>query len=214
MEKEQTQKTNLFKKPWLQSIIAVVAIFGLLIVFLFWQSNKDTVSIDNSSLEAPIVNLSATTPGVLNALYVKEGDRILPNAQVALVGSQVLYSQNGGIVSSAPNIVGTYFSPGQTVISVINDQEMRVVGAVDETKGLKDVQVGQRVSFTIDAFPGKTYAGVVDEISPTSNNTSIVFSISDKRPVQNFNVKVRFNITEYPELKNGMSAKITVYTKS
>jgi multidrug resistance efflux pump len=196
-----------------QSVIAVVVVFGALLGFLFWQSGAGTVFVENSALVAPVVNLSPTAPGILNALYVKEGDRILPNSQVALVGSQILTSQTGGLVSSASEVLGAYFNPGQTVVSIVNDKAMKVVGTVDETKGLKDIAPGQRATFSVDAFPGKTYNGTVDEVSPTSNNTGILFSISDTRPVNKFNVKVRFNVSDYPELKNGMSAKITVYTK-
>jgi len=213
MEKEQNKKENIFKKPWMQSLIAMIAIFGLLTVFLFWQSNKDTVFIENSYLEAPIVNLSPSTPGILNALYVKEGDTILANSQIALVGSQILSAKDGGIVSSAQQILGTYFAPGQTVVSIVNAQDMKVVGSIDETKGLENIKVGQRATFTVDAFPGKEYEGIVDQISPISNDTSVVFSISDKRPIKKFDIKVSFNVSLYTELKSGMSAKITVHTK-
>ena len=206
-------KESIFKKPWVQSLTAIIIIFLALGGFLIWQSIRNTISIENSDLEAPIVNLSSTVPGILNDLYVKEGDSVSANAQVALIGSQIIYTKNAGIISSAPQILGAYFNPGQTVVSVIDIQEMKVVGAIDETKGLKNIKVGQRAVFTVDAFPGKKYEGIVDEISPTSNDTSMVFSISDKRPVKNFDVKVRFDINKYPELKNGMSAKITVYTK-
>ena len=74
------------------------------------------------------------------------------------------------------------------------------------------MKIGQRATFSVDAFPGKTYDGIVDQISPVSSDTGIVFSISDKRPVEKFEIKVRFNVADYPELKSGMSAKITVYT--
>ena len=213
MEKEQNKKENIFKKPWMQSLIAMVSIFGLLAVFLFWQSNKDTIFIENSYLEAPVVNLSPSTPGILNALYVKEGDTILANSQIALVGSQILSAKDGGIVSSAQQILGTYFAPGQTVVSIVNVQDMKVIGSIDETKGLENIKAGQRATFTVDAFPGKEYEGIVDQISPISNDTNVVFSISDKRPIKKFDIKVSFNVSLYPELKSGMSAKITVHTK-
>ncbi len=209
----EVKKEGFFRKPWVQSVAAMIIIFGSLGGFLFWQSTKDTVSIDNSILEAPIINISPTLPGTLNALYVKEGDRVLANAEVALVGSQVISTKDAGIVSSAPLLLGAYFAPGQTVASVVNDQEMKAVGSVEETNGLKDIKTGQRATFTVDAFPGNTYKGTVEEISPTSSDTGIVFSISDKRPIKKFNVKVRFNVGAYPELKNGMSAKIKIYTK-
>jgi multidrug resistance efflux pump len=207
------KKQNIFKKPWVQSLISFIVIFGSLIVFLFWQSTKDTVFIENSDLEAPIINITPSAPGTLNALYVKEGDIVPANSQIALVGSQIIYSKENGIVSYAPNVLGAYFSPGQTVVSIVNQDEMNVVGQIDETKGLSSLKVGQRATFSVDAFSGKNYEGIVDEISPTSNDNGVIFSISDKRPIKNFDVKVRFNVADYPELKSGMSAKITVYTK-
>ncbi len=212
MENNNT-KQNIFKKPWLRSLISLVVIFGLLLAFLFWQKTKDTVFIENSYLEAPIINLTPSEPGTLNALYVKEGDRIPANSQVALVGSQIIYGKVGGIVSFAPVVLGSYFLPGQTVVSVINQEEMKVIGQIEETKGLSRLKAGQQATFTVDAFPGKSYEGIVDQISPVSSDNGVVFSISDKRPVKKFDVKVRFDVIAYPELKSGMSAKVTVYTK-
>jgi multidrug resistance efflux pump len=203
---------NVLKKPWVLSLLSFVIIFGLLGAFLFWQVGSTTVSIENSNLEAPIINLAPSMPGTLNALYVTEGDTVAANSQVALVGSQIISTEDGGLVSSAPVVLGSYFSPGQTVVSIVNVSEMKVIGQIEETKGLDRIKVGQRATFTVDAFPGKTYEGVVDEISPVSDDTGVVFDISDQRPIENFDVKVRFTIADYPELKSGMSAKITVYT--
>lgn len=214
MENEiKPENKNVFKKPWMHSLISFVAIFGLLGLFLFWQAERKIVFIENSDLEAPIVNLTPPLPGILNALYVKEGDKVLPNAQVALVGSQIISTKTGGIVVSAPNLLGAYFSPGQTVVSVVNIADMKAVGQVDETKGLASIAAGQRATFSVDAFPGRVYEGVVDQVSPVSDDNGIIFSISDTRPVKKFDVKVRFNAANYPELKSGMSAKITVYVK-
>ncbi len=211
--KEKESKESLLKKPWMHSLISFVVIFGLLGTFLFWQNSRGKISIENSHLDAPIINLSPTLPGTLNALYVKEGDKVVANSEVALVGSQIIYTKEDGIISSAPLVLGTYFSPGQTVVSLVNDGEMKVVGEIEETKGLSQITPGERATFTVDAFSGKTYDGIVDAVSPVSNESGIVFSISDKRPVKKFDVKLRFNVSDYPELKSGMSAKITVYTK-
>jgi multidrug resistance efflux pump len=207
------EKIPAFKKPWVISLISFIVIFGLLGLFLFWQIESASVFIENSNLEAPIINLAPSSAGVLNALYVKDGDPVGENTQVALVGSQIISTKDGGVVSSAPVVLGSYFSPGQTVVSIVNTGEMKVVGQIEENKGLNEIKAGQRATFSVDAFPGKTYVGVVDSISQTADDTGVVFSISDKRPTEKFDVKVRFNIADYPELKNGMSAKITVYIK-
>jgi multidrug resistance efflux pump len=210
---EEQKKESIFKKPWIQSLGAIVLIFGALVGFLFWQSSKGKIEIENSYLDAPVVNLSPTAAGNLNALYVKEGDYIEANAQVALVGSQILSAKNPGVVISAKNLIGSYFAPGQTVVSVVQTQDMKVVGSLDETKGLKDVASGERATFTVDAFPGKKYEGIVDDVAATSSETGVAFSISDKRPVKKFNITVRFDVASYPELRNGMSAKITIDTR-
>ncbi len=212
-ETKESKKESFLKKPWVLSLASFVVIFGALAGFVLWQSHKNIVSIDNSDLEAPIINLSPTSPGTLNALYVKEGDKVSANSQVALVGSQIISTKDGGIVVSAPKVLGAYFNPGQTVVSVVNNAEMKVVGTIEETKGLSSLAVGQLATFTVDAFLGKTYGGIVDEISPVSADNGIIFSISDTRPVKKFSVKVKFNVGSYPELKSGMSAKITVHTK-
>jgi hypothetical protein len=117
MENNIQKKENIFKKPWIYSLISFVVIFGALAGFLFWQAEKNTVLIENSNLEAPVINLTPSSPGVLNALYVKEGDKVEANSPVALVGSQIISTEVRGIVASAPLVLGSYFSPGQTVDS-------------------------------------------------------------------------------------------------
>ena len=96
---------------------------------------------------------------------------------------------------------------------MVHPEDLRVVGAIDENKGLDQLKPGQPVLFTVDTFGSKTYVGSLESISQTSVDTGVIFSISDKRPTKKFDVKVRFNVADYPELKNGMSAKITVYIK-
>jgi multidrug resistance efflux pump len=96
---------------------------------------------------------------------------------------------------------------------MIDPTALRVVGTIDENKGLSAIKVGAPVSFTVDAFGNKSFTGIVDEISPTANDTSVVFSISDQRPTNRFDVKVRYDVAAHPEFKNGMSAKMWVYPK-
>jgi hypothetical protein len=93
---------------------------------------------------------------------------------------------------------------------MIDPRELRVIGQLEEDKGLKDVHVGQQATFTVDAFGSRTFYGIVDSVSPTSRESGIVFNISDKRETKSFDIKIRFDINAYPELKNGMSAKMTI----
>ncbi len=210
---QKSEQKSFFRNPMAQSGVGILVVLLALGGFIFWQQGYGTISIENSQLEAPIINLSSDTAGTLNALYVKEGDTVQANVPVALVGTNIVASKQDGIVTYTSDNVGTYFPPGGTIVSMIHPEDMKVVGALDETKGLDQIKPGQEATFTVDAFGGKTYVGVVDSVGETADDTGVVFDISDKRPVKQFDVKVAFSVANYPELKNGMSAKITVYTK-
>ncbi len=208
------KKNKLLSQPWIKSLVAIAVIFGALGGFLYWHKVQSEVTIDTSYLSAPSATIASLSGGTLNAMYVKEGDRVAPNAPVAQIGNETLFTKEGGIVVGDPHVLGSFFAPGQKIVSVINDQKMRVVGTIEETKGLSKIQAGQRVVFTVDTFGNKKYEGLVDEISPVSDDAGVAFSISDKRPVKKFDVYVRFNAATYPELKSGMSARMTVYLHS
>jgi len=210
---QEIKKENILQKPLTRSIIGIVVVFLFLGGFLYWQANYNTIFIENSQINAPIINLSGITAGTLNALYVKEGDIISANTPVASIGTDIITSKQSGLITNVENNVGAFFTPGQTVVSMIHPEDLRVVGAIDENKGLANIKPGQKATFTVDAFGSKTYVGEVESISQSADDTSVVFSISDARPTKQFDVKVRFNVADYPELKNGMSAKITVYIK-
>jgi len=98
-----------------------------------------------------------------------------------------------------------------TVATMIDPTQLRVMGNLDEDKSLNQIKVGDPATFTVDAFGSQQFKGVVDEISPTSEAGSVVFNISDQRPTNQFAVYVRFDPAQYPELKNGMSARILIY---
>lgn len=210
----EPKKPGMLSKPWAQSLLIAAVIFGSLGTFVYWLSIKNIVYVENSYLQAPVTNISATTAGTLNEIYVTEGDSVAVNQAVALIDSQIIYSKESGVVSSAPKVIGDYYNPGQTIVSVVVNKKMRVVGSLEENKGLERIASGQRVSFTVDTFPGKTYEGTVDEVSAVSNDTGVIFSISDKRPIKKFDVYVNFDTEKYPELKSGMSAKLYVNTRN
>jgi multidrug resistance efflux pump len=154
-----------------------------------------------------------SSPGILEDVYVNEGDEVNANQTVARVGDQLIQSTEAGLIISVPDTVGAQVNAGTPVVTMIDPTQLRVVGEVDEDKGLSRIQVGDPVVFTVDAFGSKQFSGVVDEIAPTSQQSQIVFNISDQREEQQFDVKVRFDTSSYPQIKNGMSAKMWIYVQ-
>jgi multidrug resistance efflux pump len=195
-------------------IIGAIVIIGGVGAGLYYYVSSKTIYIDLSQIQAPLINLSPTNSGVLQAMYVNPGDVVTANEPIALVGNQVVEAQTAGEIVTTNNNIGQYMNTmtGQgTVATMIDPTQLRVVGNLDENKGLNNIQVGDSATFTVDAFGGQTFKGVVDEVAPTSEQSSVVFNISDQRPTNQFAVYVRFDPTQYPQLKNGMSAKIWVY---
>ncbi len=213
IKNEEKQIVRIEKNILMLIALGVFAIGAVIAGFALLQVNNSRVYIEKSEVVAPTIDLAAQNPGVLQQVFVQEGDSVVANESVARVGDELIKTQTAGIIIAVKKDIGKLFNKGESVVTMIQPSELRVVGRLAEDKGLSDVRVGQRAIFTVDAFGSKQYEGIVDEISPTSRAGDVVFSISDKRETKEFNVKVRYDIAAYPELKNGMSAQIWVYRK-
>ncbi|MDD3531362.1 MAG: efflux RND transporter periplasmic adaptor subunit [Candidatus Pacebacteria bacterium] len=178
----------------------------------FFITANGRVAVDTASIQAPLIGLTSTVPGRLDAIYVHTGDTVAANQPVASVGTQVITSKVAGLIVSVSDTVGAPVGAGTPIVTMIDPTQLRVVGRIDETKGLAEIRVGNPVTFTVDAFGGKEFTGVIDEIAPTSNQSGIVFNISSQRQIQQFDIKARYDTSAYPELKNGMSARLWVRT--
>ncbi len=210
---EATTKTNHTRRDWIRAGIISAIIIAVAGGLIYWQQTSRQVYIDTASIEAPEIDLAPSSAGVLQEIYVQVGDEVNANTPVAQVGNELITTQVAGDIISINDKVGAQVSPGQSVVSMIDPTQLRVVGKIDEDKGLSRIAVGEPVTFTVDAFGSKQYSGVIDEVSPTSAQSGIVLKISDTRTAQQFDVKARFDTNLYPELKNGMSARMWVYTQ-
>ncbi len=199
------------KRPAWMPIIILLVLLGAIGDGAYFYSASQSIYIENSGIVAPEIQLTPSVAGELQAVYVDEGEVVPANMPIARVGNEILKTQIAGEILTINKNLGASFGPTQPVATMLDPNELRVVGQLQEDKGLSEVKVGQRALFTVDAFSSQKYEGVVDEVSPTSREGDIVFNISDKRQVKEFNIKVRFDPARYPELKNGMSAKLWIY---
>lgn len=202
-----------FRKPKVIRTLGIVIGLLLLVgVVLFFLKTENRVSIENSIVSGPITTLSSTTPGELRTVFVTDGQKVKKGDSLAIVGSEIIRAPFDGVIVSTNQQTGSLVSSQVPVVQVIDPTKIRIDGTIDENKGLNDIKVGQVVSFTIDALPRKTFWGYVDEVADTAKQTQLSFSISSERPTQQFDVFANFAASQYPEIKNGMSAKMTVYT--
>lgn len=177
----------------------------------YWQQLQSKVYIEKAQVLAPTIGLAPLSAGVIDRVLVQEGDLIRENQIVAYVGGNPIRARAEGIAISVKDAPGAITSSQDPVVKMIEPRELRVIGRIEENKGLAYLRPGQRVVFTADAFGDKEYEGVVESVSPTARDSDIVFSISDKREEKQYNVKIQYDIDAYPELRNGMSAEAWVY---
>lgn len=208
------QGLGYFKEPKVRSrmliaMIAVAAVFG----GYFYLNRQGRIILEDSQVTAAVINVTPDGPGKLVKLNVYEGDTVQKGDELAIVGTQMLRAEVGGLIIKTPQSIGSVVSPQTPVVVMVNPDDLRVVGIIDENKGLENIKTGQVVSFIVDAVPGKTFWGYVDRVAQTAKSTQLSFSISSERPVQQFEVYVRFDARKYQGIKNGMSAKMTVFTK-
>ena len=121
------------------------------------------------------------------------------------LGYATIYSPVDGIVLSRSVAVGqtvaaTYSTPKLFTIAK-NLKDLQVVAKVDEAD-IGNIVQGQRVSFTVDAFPDDTFEGSVKQVrlnAGASNN------------VVTYQVIITTN-NESMKLKPGLTANVTIYT--
>jgi HlyD family secretion protein len=104
-------------------------------------------------------------------------------------------------VSEGQTVASSFNTP--TLFSIAKDlTHMQVRAAVDEAD-IGNVQKGQRVSFTVDAFPDDVFNGTLLEIrlQPAVSSNVVTYTTIIDAP------------NEKLKLKPGMTANITVYTR-
>ena len=121
------------------------------------------------------------------------------------LGYATIYSPIDGVVLSraveeGQTVAASFSTP--TLFTIANDlTDMRVIADVDEAD-IGDVQEGQRVTFTVDAFPNDTFEGKVTQVRQEATTTSNVVTYEVVVSAPNPDLK----------LKPGLTANITIYT--
>lgn len=104
-------------------------------------------------------------------------------------------------VSEGQTVASSFSTP--TLFSIAKDlTKMRVRASVDEAD-IGNVKVGQKATFTVDAFPDETFDGEVSEVRLHPTVSSNVVNYTTIINADNSSLK----------LKPGMTANITIYTQ-
>ncbi|HWP49792.1 MAG TPA: efflux RND transporter periplasmic adaptor subunit [Candidatus Limnocylindrales bacterium] len=113
---------------------------------------------------------------------------------------KVIMAPFSGLITEVSVKQGEFITPGQPIARIVDTSKLYISATIDEAD-VRKVKVGQEVRVTLDAFPNKTFQGVVSEISPVIS--------AKKLETRTSKVKVRLN-SEMEGLMPGLSADIEI----
>lgn len=103
-------------------------------------------------------------------------------------------------VEEGQTVAASFETP--TLFTIARDlTDMRVIADVDEAD-IGDVKEGERVSFTVDAYPDDTFSGTVTQVrqEATTTNNVVTYEVVISAPNKDL------------KLKPGLTANVTIYT--
>lgn len=172
---------------------------------------SDKLISDSDYLTAK-TNAEASRAAYEAALFtIKQNESLLDQSLEQLKKTTVTSPMNGTVIAldSKPGerVVGTGQFQGTNVLRIANLDSMQVEVEVNEND-IVNVNKGDSVIVSVDAFGERQFNGIVNEIS----NSAITQSEGTQEEVTNFSVKIRI-LNHDRLLKPGMSATADIETE-
>jgi HlyD family secretion protein len=147
------------------------------------RMTQEQASLENAKLNLSKVRIESPITGIITRRNIEEGETV---------------------------VIGTMNNAGTVLLTVADMSVIQAEVEVDETD-IPNVQLGQKAKITIDAMPGKSFAGKVTEIGNSPIQAAGSTSASQ---ATNFKVKVTVD-GEIPDVRPGFTctAEITTATR-
>jgi len=218
MEKEETKKKKELSKKTkntISVIISLAVLAGLCVLgFFIWDKNT-YFSTQNAKVTAVTVNVVPSSAGKLTRWTVKEGDTVTENEVIGRVeNSSYLRAPVNGLVVKSNATLNQLVSQAAVIAVIADTSNMYIQANIEETEIMK-VRDGQKVSVNLDAFPGRTFEGVVAEIDMLTQDAlggSISFTTSGTftKITKLIPIKIRLNENIDLSLVLGTNAAIKI----
>ncbi|MFA6942159.1 MAG: efflux RND transporter periplasmic adaptor subunit, partial [Clostridiaceae bacterium] len=217
-EKIEKVKNKKNKKVILLSILVVAVLLACSAGYYYFDVSSRYLSTDNAKVTAKMYTITPNISGELIEWSVKEGERVEKNE---VLGRQevlpYIISPIDGTLVKNNGVEGQMVTP-VTQLAVIADTDNLYIGVNIEETDIAKIQVGQNVDVKIDAYAGKIFNGVVNEIdrttqtyfsSPTSFSTSGTYT----KVTQLIPVKIIIENENNLPLTFGMNATVKIHLK-
>jgi HlyD family secretion protein len=164
-----------------------------------------------SGYDTAQANLSATQQRLLEtgANLAASRDSLSKTTVTAPIQGVVTYLP---VKEGEVTVIGTMNNPGTQLLTISDMSEVEAVMMVDETS-VPEVKIGQKANLNVDAYPNRTFEGLVTEVgsSPISKTDPDLLSLTQGSEAINFKVKIR--VVNPPEtIRPGFSVTADILT--
>ena len=169
-EKDFTPKTANRKISRTMVIAAVIVILlvGLGIAGYFIYEGSYYYQTDNAKVDTVVYQLTANASGQLVRMYVSLGDEVKAGQVLAQVEKgPYVRSPVDGTVTDVKMQQGNYVIAQDVILVVAKTSDMYITANVEETNIL-EIQMGQSVSVSLDAY-GRSFDGYVEAVNSVTS---------------------------------------------
>jgi len=195
---------NIVSKQQYDAVVAAAAAANAQV-----QAARETAAAAGSTATAAGAGVRVTRSKI-------DAARAARDAAALQLSYSVIVAPMDGVVAKKSVEVGQLVQPGQPIMSVVPLSDVWVTANLKETQ-TRDLKPGDEVEVEVDAYPGRTFHGRLQSISPA---TGARFSLlppdnatgNYTKVVQRIPVRIRFDGREDPQhpLRPGMSAFVRI----
>ena len=212
--------------------VALAAIGGAVAYWIYDSYNF--YRTDDAQVSGNIVSVSTPVAGTLTSLDVKLGAQVTAGQTIGAITPVSISSTPGasgtpgspasfdltspinGTILQVATVQGQNVSPGLSIVQVTNTNALAVVAYVDENS-ISNVNVGQSVDISIDAYSGTSFTGHVEQIIPAAAGAFSLLPNQDPtsgnftKVGQRIPVIITLDSNANQLIVTGMSASVTIH---
>ncbi len=178
-----------------------------------------TIVRDSAALDAATKQVELLNAELAQARATLAHDQAVMHQAELNLSYATIVAPVDGTVGNRTLRVGQYVQAGTQLMAVVPTTAAYIVANYKETQ-LTDVHAGQPVAIEVDMFPGRTYHGHVDSLSPASGQEFALLPPDNAtgnftKVVQRIPVKIVLDgdAAEKGDLRPGMSVQPSIDTK-
>lgn len=199
-------------------VLGILILLGLAGYYLVWPAiSKDGALVVSGTVEATEVRLASELGGVVDEVYVAEGDLVAANQNVVSVqpsnstrGSsrERIRTPIAGTVLYRSVEPGEFVSPGAPLVTVADLDRLTLTVYVPEDR-YGQIMLGASYPVTVDSYPAEVFTGTVSHIADRAEFTPRNVQTTDSRKTTVFAIKLDL-AQNGGKLKPGMPADVNL----